>query len=154
LKGTVEERLNILFELYDMDEDGFVELNDVLAITKSAMVSSVYLAEMGRDDNTKDDHYTINTKQFEMSIQSDLIAKLPPIRIDVGSVYEMIRKVIDVQWNIVKEATTKQFKEINSKSKVDVKEFSRYYFQKFGDVIEFMEFYANIVRYGYQYAKS
>jgi Ca2+-binding EF-hand superfamily protein len=82
-KGTVEEKLKcmcisssfhadniiiVAFAIYDMDEDGLVDLSDMLAITKSCLISSIYLAQYCREEYESDENVRIKTTEFEVSL--------------------------------------------------------------------------------------
>jgi Ca2+-binding EF-hand superfamily protein len=146
-KGTVEERLDILFELYDLGENGFIKLSDFLRVTKSCLASSVYMAEMYRNQADGGEHFTVNTVQLEVQLQPNERTQIPS-RVDVGSALDMVNKVLELQWNSLKTMATKKYKEMDivRKGKVDRKHFNRYFYLHFDDVIAFLEFYGSLLR--------
>jgi hypothetical protein len=74
-----------------------VELRDFLAITKSCLASAVYLIEMTRNE-ANESNFIMKTKQFDVTLTGvKEKGERSPISVDIGSIYDMIRIVIETQ---------------------------------------------------------
>ncbi len=69
----------------------------------------------------------------------------------VVNLYQSVtkHKAYKLQWPLIKEAVSKQFREMQgSNGKVSFKDYHRYWFSNFGGINEFLNFYGSMFRYG------
>ena len=81
LRGMLDEKVSgrildcytqttVLFDIYDRNSVGFIELSDMLAISKSTLASAVYLTEISKDYYKNDEHFRVSATQFDMTLHT------------------------------------------------------------------------------------
>lgn len=149
-KGTVDETLRFVFNLYDRDADGFLELQDLLDVSRSSLISAVYLADHFRKKYESSSGVEVKMKAFDFTLRTNGRYLTNSTTSVIPETDSMIREVLSTIWPFLKEVLIKRFKQmdINGKGKVSLQDFSRYQFSKFPEVKKFLSFYSEILRYG------
>ncbi|PRP86624.1 hypothetical protein PROFUN_05103 [Planoprotostelium fungivorum] len=150
-KGTVEEKMTFCFHLYDLNYDGYVELQDILDVTKSAIISSVHIANFYRNDFTKQSGRAGQSSEFTFGVKTSQTSKSSTtVNVALGDPNYASETVVLSQWPYLKEVVTKRFKGMDrhGKGRVNLQEFIRGNFNRFPEVNQFLIFYGSILSYG------
>jgi len=149
-KGTVEEKMAFCFNLYDLDYDGFVELQDMLDVTKSALISSIHMTNRYRDDLAKQSSVS-PMSEFNFSIRTNQVSKSATgTNLPLGDAISAAEQVVAGQWPYLKETITKRFKSMDrsGKGKITLQDFTRGNFNRFPELNQFLQFHGSILSYG------
>jgi hypothetical protein len=134
-----------------LNYDGFIELQDLLDVVKSSLVSAIHIAEFCREEYEAE-NVDVHMKEFDFSIKvTSRPQPIHPLRTEVGNREKMVSTVFAAQWPHLKEFITKRFKEMDkgpNRGKVSFKEFTKVHFVKFPEVNQFITFYATILSNG------
>jgi len=168
-KGTVEEKIKFVFEMFDMNDDGFIELEDMIAIAKSGLLISVLISnQYNFEENEKlkksvpVDQFPPVTKKLEDESCLKITTKevdltlvnfgkpISEIRVQQETVASVTKhKAYKLQWPQVKDLINKQFKEIQgANNRITLKDYQKYWFSNFTSINEFLNFYGSMFRYG------
>ena len=106
-KGTLNEKMKcklcfvfanikVVFDLYDRNGDGLIELEDLLDISKSSLTCAVYLSSQSETEyNHEHIQATSNEMDFNLKISQ---RTLSTVRADCSSRDAVCNKVVAAQW--------------------------------------------------------
>eukprot|EP01117_Protostelium_nocturnum_P011561 TRINITY_DN4194_c0_g2_i3.p1 TRINITY_DN4194_c0_g2~~TRINITY_DN4194_c0_g2_i3.p1 ORF type:complete len:130 (-),score=35.70 TRINITY_DN4194_c0_g2_i3:173-562(-) len=126
----------------------------MLDVTKSALISSIHIANNYKDEFPREDGADPNqTREFDFSIRTNNFSKASTVvRSHLTDPKTTSEAVAAAHWPYLKEVTTKRFKAMDrhGKGKVNYQDFVRGNFARFADLNQFLVFYGSILSYGPQ----